>query len=156
MKKFYFTPVVLLAALFVFTSCGDDPEPSSNSTEEGMDYATLIKGRWYNPAIETSDDLFDEHFSIGYDGNKIAYAYSYYPDNREYDILAEGTYKLSKNQLTATYDDVYVDTPESSNRTYMGFSNKKTRVVKYMIQSCTKDKISLKDDSGKVYNFVKQ
>ena len=127
-----------------FASCSSDDDEEPTPAKPG--YANLISGHWAN-ASNT------ETMSINYDGaGTIFYAL----DQNDWSILAEGTYTLNEDKLSATYKDVFVMGPSfNSGNTYQGFTDGKSKSVTYTIQSCDGKKLVMKDDSGKTLNYEK-
>ena len=62
---------------------------------------------------------------------------------------------MSGSQITINYTDVEVLDENWNPTTYHGFTDGKSRTVKYTIVSCDGKKLVMKDESGKILNYEK-
>lgn len=131
-------------------SCGDND--SSSGKPEPTDYALLLPGHWSNVSC---DDDTSETLSFNAKGSgSIAYEYSSYPGDDEYEIIARGTCALNGNTLTASYTQVSVYTSTGS-KSHGGFTDDTAATVVYTIESCDGRKLTIRSGSGPVMNFEK-
>lgn len=150
--------IKLLSMLFIasalclgFACCGDDDDDNKLKEEiEQTDYSKLIPGHWQNIASTSS---ISETLSINYNGVGTICLYDLV-DN-DWGVTARGTYTLNGSNLTATYTNVSVIDSDYEPTTYHGFTDGKSKTVKYTIESCDGKKMVLKDESGKTLTYEK-
>ena len=100
MKKFYYALMVMLMALVSvgFASCGDDDEPKYNSD---------IIGTWSLDSYNLSDAAM--YFQFTKDGKFHEVYTSIANGETSLDDVFHGTYTVSGNVLTITYNYLYED-----------------------------------------------
>ena len=132
---------------------GDD---KSFTTEEdnGNNYATLLKGNWHRTWIE---DGYDWEEYLRFEVNDTPGFTNYGYQNSEYGVWARGWYELSGETITCDYREVsvYVN-PQGDEGTMHGFTSWEPKTVTYTIQSCTSNKLVVKESIyGKTLTVTK-
>ena len=139
----------LMSALCLgFVNCSDknDNDPIDPERQPEVDYSKTIPGHWANTVSA-------ETIGINYNGVGTI-ALQYMADN-DWSVSAYGTYTLSGSILTANYTRVEVLDANWNPTTFYGFTDGKSRTVKYTIVSCDGKKLAIKDESGKTLNYEK-
>lgn len=166
-KKNLFMRLTLIASLSGIISCGDGNDEPQNTNDPNNPISPVnpnnpdpskpissysINGFWEN--IESDGD-FDECFYFEESTHSITYQYIYDDNNTiSREIMAEGTYSISGNTITALYKDVSVSCENGAN-TLNGFKNGQSRQVQYTIISCTAAKLTLTDFMERIITFEK-
>ena len=144
--------LVASALSYGFASCGDDDEDEvlQPTPVEATDYSNLIPGHWESTTLV---DGSSPSISFNNKGKGTIAYYDLVDD--DWGIMAYGTYTLSDDKITASYTEVSVRNEDFEPFTFHGFTDGKSKTVKYTIVSCDGKKLTLKDDSGKSINYEK-
>lgn len=127
------------ACTFVASS-SPTPQP------QPQDLSRVIPGHWRNVAS-------GETIGINYNGSGTI-ALQDLVDN-DWGVTAYGTYTLSGSLLTANYTRVEVLDVNWNPTTYHGFTDGRSKVVKYTIVSCDGSKLVMKNESGVISTYNK-
>lgn len=144
------------AFCFGLTSCSKDDDnvqppivnnENTNKTgeTENTDFSKVLPAHWANTASPETIGFF-------HDGSVVLQDLV---DNNWGVSSAKGTYTLSGNLLTANFTRVEVLDVNWNPTTYHGFTDGKSRTVKYTIVSCDGKKLVMKDENGKTLNYEK-
>lgn len=159
--------LLLFAVVFCFgtISCGgnDDEKgredvvtPVTGDDEDGYspdeDYAVLVIGSW---KCERSAGQYQDYQTITLAGNgKIGYEWLYYDGTDDFDILCDGTYTVTGNNLKIVYNEVMVeDMATFKSGSFKGFTDGKSKNVTYTILACSSDILYLKDSDNTTMKF---
>lgn len=161
-KRMKFLGILLMAVCLMGCTKPNDDNGGNNNGGGGSntDYAALIhKGCWSmsSPTYATTSIslCFDYHNQDGtinfFYGGQVLDADA---------LSANGTYTVSGNVITAKYTDVKViigtGTSWHYGHTY-GFVNGQSKTVTYTIQSCTANKLVLKENAlGETLTLTKE
>lgn len=126
------------------TACNDEDINSSSA-----DYSDLIPGSsWYVDVTDSEQETLD----FDYKGSGTVCFYDLV-DN-DWGIMAFGAYELNDNIITATYDDVSVVDEDYKSTSWHGFTDGKSKTVKYTIISCDGEKLVLKNGNGDTRTYI--
>ncbi len=127
--------------------------PIEHDDDVTTDYSKYLPGQW-----EYYSELPDETLiwiSLHFD-YKGAGTIAFYDEvDQDWGISAYGTYTLKDNTISAYYDKVTVEDENYNHVTYHGFTHGKSKNVTYTILSCDGKKLSIKDNSGNMFNLEK-
>ncbi len=126
------------------TGCSKDDDNSATA-----DYSALIRGHW--AAVISDAEL--ETFAI--DAHSAGTIIFYDTMYNDWGIHAFGSYTLSGNTISATYDRVSVYDENYNSTTWHGFTHGEATAVKYTIVSCDGKKLVLKKENGETRDFEK-
>ncbi len=123
---------------------GEDKAFTTDSSGGGnSNYETMLPGGW-NMLSPTYDEL---NLYLIFDDNGKGNIFFEYTNSFS-GVIAQGTYTISGNTITASYTDVTFDDepygPWVYGHTY-GFVDGQAKTVTYTIQSCTSNRLVLKE-----------
>ena len=144
MKKVISFLFIASVLIWGITSCSKDDDNSTTT-----DYSVVISGHW---AADISDTE-RETLSINSKGVG-SIIFNDLVDN-DWGIMAHGTYTLSANTITATYNRVSVEDKDYKPTTWHGFTDGKTITVKYTIVSCDGMDLVIKKEDGETCRYEK-
>ena len=117
---------------------------------DNNNYATLIHNSGWDMASPTYENVV-----IGFTFDRVGEGIIVFKcgDSMYHEVFAKGSYSISGNEMTATYTEVQVD--HWTSGTYgpwpyghtFGFVDGQSKTVTYTIQSCTANKLVMKDSA---------
>ena len=132
----------------------NDDNGGNNNGGSNTDYAALLYSSVWSGTAPSNASLYVQFVFDKPDDGNMNFTYG----NNDDSMLAKGTYTVSGNVITTTYTNVQLLLCNPSwtyGHTY-GFVEGQSKTVTYTIQSCTADKLVVKESAmGDTFTMTK-